>query len=516
MFTTATATMPLTRPGPRAAMMATARRKYGKASSVSMDRMMSWSTQRPTKPARSPHSEPTRAARAVAVSPTTREMRAPKRSRLRRSRPNSSVPRGWPAVRTGARRRAVSMTSGSRGAIHGASTASTAMTATSPRPKRAELLLRNMRTTSVIADARIEDGIEEIDDEVDEHEARGDEEHAALDEGIVARLDRAHHHGAEPRPGEDRLCQDGSAQEKAHLKPQHRDDGIDRVLEHVPRDDGALGQALGAGRADIVLADDLEHARAREPRQRGGRGGAEGHRGQDEMPQHIGHAAAIGRAHPARGEPAELEREQQDEHDPRPEDGQAHPGDGHPHADAIEPRVLLDRRDDARGQADDDGDQERAPGQDQGGLEAQQHLGQHGATERDGATKIAPEDVAHPPRVLDDERLVEAKIPMEASDVLLGGLGAEHDGGGVPRGQVQDGEDQHRDPEEHGDGEEQAAESVGGKPAASYCSHTCVSTRSKFGWSLKLCTRFRWIMICRPWSMKIHGASSLMMRWACL
>src|SRR5712692_1883895 len=414
MFTTATATMPLTRPGPSAAMMATARRKYGKASSVSMDRMMSWSTQRPMKPARSPHSEPTRAARAVAVRPTTREMRAPKRRRLRRSRPNSSVPSGCPAVRMGARRRAVSMTSGSRGASHGASTASTAMTATSPRPKRAELLLRNRRTRSVIADARVENGVEEIDDEVDEHEGRGDEEHAALDERIVARLDGAHHHGAEPRPGEDRLRQDGPAQEKAHLQPQHRDDGIDRVLEHVPRDDGTLGEALGTRRADVVLPDDLEHARAREAREGGGRGGAERHRGQDEMPQHVGHAASIGRAHPARGEPAELEREQQDEHDPRPEDGQAHPGDGHPHADAIEPRVLLDRRHDARGQADDDGGQERAPGEDQGGLEAQQHFGQHGATEGDGATKITLEDVAHPPHVLDHERLVEAQIAMEA------------------------------------------------------------------------------------------------------
>ena len=80
---------------------------------------------------------------------------------------------------------------------------------------------------------------------------------------------------------------------------------------------------------------------------------------------------------------------------------------------------------------------------------------------------------------------------MEALEVLLGGLGAEHDGGGIPRSQVQHGKDEQRDPEEDGDGEEQTAEGVGGKPAAPYCSHTCDSTRSKFGWSLKPCTRFR-------------------------
>src|SRR5207247_444438 len=41
-----------------------------------------------------------------------------------------------------------------------------------------------------------------------------------------------------------------------------------------------------------------------------------------------------------------------------------------------------------------------------------------------------------------------------------------------------------------------------------YCSHTGVRTRSKFGCSLKPCTRFPWTITCLPWSTKIHGASS--------
>ena len=119
-------------------------------------------------------------------------------------------------------------------------------------------------------------------------------------------------------------------------------------------------------------------------------------------------------------------------------------------------------------------------------------------------------------QVLDDQRLIEPEIAAQALHVLLGRLGAEHDRGRVPGGQVQDSENQHRDPEEDGDGEQESSEGVGGKPAASYCSHTCDTTRSKFGWSLKPCTRFRWMMIWRPWSMKIHGASSAMMRCASL
>src|SRR5262245_36521246 len=319
MFTTATATMPLTRPGPRAAMMATARRKYGKAISVSMDRMISRSTHRPTKPARSPHTEPATAASAVAARPTTSEMRAPKRSRLRRSRPNSSVPSGCPAVKMGASRRAVSMAFGSRGASQGASRASTAIAATRTRPNSAALLRRNMRMTSVIADARVEDRVEEIHHEVDDHEGGGDEEHAALHQRVVARLDGAHHHGAEPRPREDGLREDRATQQKADLDAQHGDDRVDRILEHVTGYHRALGQALGACGADIVLSDDLEHAGAREARQRRRRGGAERDSGQNEVPQHVRHAAAVRRAHAARRKPPELEREHDDEHDARPE-----------------------------------------------------------------------------------------------------------------------------------------------------------------------------------------------------
>src|SRR5215472_499465 len=491
MFTTATATMPLTRPGPRVAMMATASRKYGKAMRVSMDRMMSLSTQRPTKPARRPNSEPASAASAVAARPTTSEMRAPKRRRLKRSRPNSSVPRRWPPVKMGASRRAVSMASGSRGASQGATTASTAITTTRARPKRAAALRRNTRTTSVIADARVEYRVEQVDHEVDEHEGGGDEQHAALHQRIVAGLDGAHHHGAEPRPGEHRLREDGPTEEEAHLHAEHGDDGIHGVLEHVTRDHRALGQALGPRRAHVVLADDLEHARSREPRQRSRGGGAKSDGGEHEMPQHIGHPAAVGRAHAARGKPAELQREHDDQHDARPEHGQAHARDGHAHAHAIEPGILLHRGEDARDQAEEHRDGQRPRGEEQRGLEAQQHLGQDGAPEGNGATEIAARHLPDPVQVLDDQRLIETEVAAQALHVLLGRLGAEHDGSRISGSQVQYGEDQHRDPEQDGNGEQESSEGVGGKPAAPYCSHTCESTRSKFGWSLKPCTRFR-------------------------
>src|SRR5512133_255754 len=54
-------------------------------------------------------------------------------------------------------------------------------------------------------DSRVENTVREIDEQVDEHDDDGDEEHAALNDGIVARLDRVHEPGADPGEGEDGL-----------------------------------------------------------------------------------------------------------------------------------------------------------------------------------------------------------------------------------------------------------------------------------------------------------------------
>src|SRR5690349_12985662 len=102
------------------------------------------------------------------------------------------------------------MRSGSCGASSGASTAAAPSTTTSARPKSALPLRRNMRTASarldrpraaapgvsvvpapltrialLIADARIEDRVEQIDDQVHHHEGGGDQQHPALHQRVV-------------------------------------------------------------------------------------------------------------------------------------------------------------------------------------------------------------------------------------------------------------------------------------------------------------------------------------------
>ena len=94
MLTTPTASIALNDPGPRMAMITIASRMAGIASRKSSTRMIAASVSPPAKPPRRPSGTPTVPPMSTATAPVRREMRAPWMTRLRMSRPNSSVPNG--------------------------------------------------------------------------------------------------------------------------------------------------------------------------------------------------------------------------------------------------------------------------------------------------------------------------------------------------------------------------------------------------------------------------------------
>ena len=67
---------------------------------------------------------------------------------------------------------------------------------------------------------------------------------------------------------------------EAGLDADDRDDADQRRLEGVAVDDAALGQPLGARRADVVLAQHLQHGGAGQPGDDAGR-----HRGKRDRRQ---------------------------------------------------------------------------------------------------------------------------------------------------------------------------------------------------------------------------------------
>src|SRR5262249_26825033 len=66
--------------------------------------------------------------------------------------------------------------------------------------------------------AWIERAVQEIDDDVGQHDARAGEEHQRLQHEILAPRDGVHHQPAETRDGEDRLGDHGPAEDVAELE----------------------------------------------------------------------------------------------------------------------------------------------------------------------------------------------------------------------------------------------------------------------------------------------------------
>src|SRR5690606_4621360 len=62
----------------------------------------------------------------------------------------------------------------------------------------------------LIGDPRVHRGVEEVDDQVDEHELKGEDQHQPLDDGVITGVDRLDEEPAEAGEVEDRLDDDGA------------------------------------------------------------------------------------------------------------------------------------------------------------------------------------------------------------------------------------------------------------------------------------------------------------------
>src|SRR5262249_21092672 len=231
-----------------------------------------------------------------------RERRAPWTSRARRSRPKASAPRGkaqlGPAIRScgtmrsglgsGSRFAAAAMTTNAptirrpaRAARFRTSAAVTRESAPAPGGVRASARVP-LPASSAQADSWIEPAIEKVDDGIGRDEQDGDDEHRALDEGVVALVDGGEQHPSESRDREDLLDDDGAAKEVPDLHAEDGDDDDEAVPECVVAHDGGGGKPLRVRGPDVVGAEDVEHGRARGPHDDGRHGEAEGHGGEEE------------------------------------------------------------------------------------------------------------------------------------------------------------------------------------------------------------------------------------------
>src|SRR5262249_35758997 len=117
---------------------------------------------------------------------------------------------------------------------------------------------------SAVPDAGIDDRVERVDQEVDQDEDRRRQDEDGLDDRKVPEVDGVDNELPHAGPGEDGLRDHRAAEQRPDLEPDDGEHGDGGVAQGVPKDHGALGQALRSPGADVVAAQDLQHAGPRQ------------------------------------------------------------------------------------------------------------------------------------------------------------------------------------------------------------------------------------------------------------
>src|SRR3954453_7720350 len=116
------------------------------------------------------------------------------------------------------------------------------------------------------ADPRVEDRVEDVGDQVEQHDDGGaDDQPAQHDVDVVVADPVVEQVAPHPVPDEDRLGDDRGPEEGADPQRDDRRQRDQRVAQPVLEDGAPVGQALGPGQAHVVRAQDVEHRGALEP-----------------------------------------------------------------------------------------------------------------------------------------------------------------------------------------------------------------------------------------------------------
>src|SRR3954464_5334797 len=195
------------------------------------------------------------------------DARAPQTTRESRSRPSSSVP-SQKAADGGLRTARKLVFVGSARPRWGAAIAASAKARTRAPPRTALRLRRNLVRTrerwgasasassigriaatasGSSAQARVDQHVETVSEQVEDDEAEGGAQHHPLDHGVVAGEDRVDDELAETADGEDLLGQHGPRPELAEEERGEGHDRGQRVAQRVLQDPADAGQAVDPG-----------------------------------------------------------------------------------------------------------------------------------------------------------------------------------------------------------------------------------------------------------------------------
>src|SRR5438309_7255816 len=396
------------------------------------------------------------------------------------SRPSESVPSQCSGD-GGRSREPSSCASGSYGAMSGAKAANSANVAISAIAATlsgfarigARATRRRPRTGSATALAtlrpRVEPEIRDVDhqirERVDDRREQGDAEHRRE----VQRHRRCRRITAQTRPAEDRLGEHGAREKAPESQPDDRDGRNERVAQPVAKDHESLLKALGARGPHVVLAEDLEHARAGHSRNHRGREIAEREGGQHEMEKAAAECNEIAgeqavddeEARPRRWrgnevvdagtarKPAELVVEETDHDEAEPED-RNRTADQRPQPyEMVGKPAARNRGPDTRRNADEDRDDESGQRELDGGRERIEQVVGDRTAGPDASTEIAVREADNVREVLLGKRPVEVVLRPECRDLLIRRVVSERRRDRIGWDDVRDREGDDRDADHH-------------------------------------------------------------------
>src|SRR5215813_3380531 len=224
-------------------------------------------------------------------------------------------------------------------------------------------------TPGSVADAGVEEDIEDVDEEVQEHVDARDDQDDALDHRVVAPHDGVDGEPPDAGEGEDALRHDRASYEE---REAHADDGHDgkrRRLQRVSQEHTARGEALGKGRAHVVLAEHPQHARPSHPRDERHVDQRQGGGGEDQVTKELPRPVREGLV-ALHGKRPQADREYPHEEEAEPEYGHGEARHGEDHDGAIDPGALPPGSPDAERHRERDGDDQCQDGEGDRGANA--------------------------------------------------------------------------------------------------------------------------------------------------
>src|SRR5262245_21168334 len=114
-------------------------------------------------------------------------------------------------------------------------------------------------------DPRVQHDVQEVDDEVDDHEEERDHEDEALQLHVLARADGEEDLASHPGHLEDDLHDNRATDQRPEVQARDREQREARRPQRVPEQDATVRDALGPGHGDEVLLQRLDHVAAQEP-----------------------------------------------------------------------------------------------------------------------------------------------------------------------------------------------------------------------------------------------------------